>query len=72
MARTVYDDRIEVFAFASTGLSQALREAASLVDEPRNKGLFDTEMASITYHHGTHHVVLPYAYDREEDDSYGA
>ena len=72
MARTLYNHRIEVFAFAATGLPQALREAAHLLEDPRNKDLLDATGAEIQYRSGTHYVVLPYIAGIAEDDSYGA
>lgn len=67
MARIVYEDRIEVFAFAETGLGAALTEAARFITAIENRDVVDPKIARLEYRDGTHYVVLPYNLEDEED-----
>lgn len=56
MATNLHADRVEVFAFASTGIRQALLEAAQVIAE---RGPFDETAIRYEFRDDTHVIVLP-------------
>lgn len=71
MARTLFPDRVEVFAYehpsALDALVRVLKETLEVIQRPDNKDVFDLRAAHLKHETGAVRFVLPYLPDDYED-----